>query len=93
MFSNGGAEKNSQESPEAVNPKGNQSWIVIGRTEAEAPILWPLDAKSQLIGKRPWFWKRLREGEEAPEGDLQAEVGPKPKWNTKEWMIKEEEGD
>ena len=31
-----------------VNPKGNQSWIFIGRTdaEAEAPILWPLDAKS-----------------------------------------------
>ena len=36
-----------------VNPKGNQSWIVIGRTEAEAPILRPLDAKSWLIGKDP----------------------------------------
>ena len=38
-----------------VNPKGNQSWIFIGRTnaEAEALILWPLDAKSQLIGKDP----------------------------------------
>ena len=36
-----------------VNPKGNQSGIFIGRTdaEAEAPILWPPDAKSQLIGK------------------------------------------
>ena len=36
-----------------VNPKGNQPWIFIGRTdaEAEAPILWPPDAKSQLIGK------------------------------------------
>ena len=36
-----------------VNPKGNQAWIVIGRTdaEAEAPILWPPDGKSQLIGK------------------------------------------
>ena len=36
-----------------VNLKGNQSWIVIGRTdaEAEAPILWPPDAKSWLIGK------------------------------------------
>ena len=36
-----------------VNPKGNQSWIFIGRTdaEAEAPVLWPLDVKSQLIGK------------------------------------------
>ena len=36
-----------------VNPKGNQSWIFIGRTdaEAEAPILWPPDAKSWLIRK------------------------------------------
>ena len=36
-----------------VNPKGNQSRIFIGRTdaEAEAPILWPPDVKSQLIGK------------------------------------------
>ena len=38
-----------------VNPKGNQHWIFIGRTdaEAEAPILWPPDAKSQLTGKDP----------------------------------------
>ena len=36
-----------------VNPKGNQPWIFIGRTDAEAesPVLWPPDAKSQLIGK------------------------------------------
>ena len=34
-----------------VNPKGNQSWIVIGRTEAETPILWPPDVKSWLNGK------------------------------------------
>ena len=38
-----------------VNPKGNQSWIFIGMTdtEAEAPILWPLDLKSPLTGKDP----------------------------------------
>ena len=38
-----------------VNPKGNQPWLFIGRTdtEAEAPILWPRDVKSQLIGKEP----------------------------------------
>ena len=38
-----------------VHPKGNQSWVFIGRTdaEAEAPILWPSNAKSQLIGKDP----------------------------------------
>ena len=36
-----------------VNPKGNQSWILIGKTDAEAEtlILWPLDAKNWLIGK------------------------------------------
>ena len=39
-----------------VNPKGNQSWIFIGRTgdEAEAPVLWPSDAKNRL--ERPWCW-------------------------------------
>ena len=39
----------------AVNPNGNQSWTFIGRTdvEAEAPILWPPDVKSWLIGKDP----------------------------------------
>ena len=38
-----------------VNPKGNQSGIFIGRTDAEAetPILWPPDVKSQLVGKDP----------------------------------------
>ena len=38
-----------------VHPKGNQSWILIGRTDAkaEAPILWPPDGKSRLIWKDP----------------------------------------
>ena len=36
-----------------VNPKGNQPQISIGRTDAAALILWPHDAKSQLIGKGP----------------------------------------
>ena len=38
-----------------VNYKGDQSWIFIGRTDAkaEAPIFWPTDIKSQLIGKDP----------------------------------------
>ena len=35
----------------SVNSKGNQLWIFIGRTDAEAPILWPPDAKSRLVGK------------------------------------------
>ena len=36
-----------------VHPKGNQSWIFIGRTGAEAAILWPPDVKSRLIWKDP----------------------------------------
>ena len=38
-----------------VHPKGDQSWVFIGRTdvEAETPVLWPPDAKSRLIGKDP----------------------------------------
>ena len=46
-----------------VNPKGNQLWIFIGRTEAEAPILWPPDAKSQLIRKDPGSGKDWRQEE------------------------------
>ena len=47
-----------------VNPKWNESWIFIGRTdaEAEAPIVWPPDAKSWLIGKDPDGWERLKAG-------------------------------
>ena len=36
-----------------VNTKGNQSGIFIGRTDAEAPIIWPPDVKSRLVGKDP----------------------------------------
>ena len=38
-----------------VHPKGDQSWVFIGRTdvEAETPVLWPPDVKSGLIGKDP----------------------------------------
>ena len=48
-----------------VNPKGNQSWIFIGRTdaEAEAPILWPPFTKSQLIWKDPDAGKNWRQEE------------------------------
>ena len=36
-----------------INPKGNQCWIYIGRTDAEAPILWPPDTKNWFFGKDP----------------------------------------
>ena len=50
-----------------VHPKGNQSWIFIGRTdvEAEAPILWPPDVKNWLLGKDPDArkdWRREEKG-------------------------------
>ena len=43
-----------------VHPKGNPSWIFIGRTDAEALILWPPDAKNWLIGKDPYAGKDWR---------------------------------
>ena len=48
-----------------VNPKGNQSWTFIGRTDAESetPILWPPDVKKQLIGKDPDAGKDWRQEE------------------------------
>ena len=48
-----------------VNPKGNQPWVFTGRTDAEteAPILWPLNMKSQLIGKDPDAGKDWRQKE------------------------------
>ena len=46
-----------------VSPKGNQSWIFIGRTDAEVPILWPPDVKSQLTGKDPDAGKDWRQEE------------------------------
>ena len=48
-----------------VNPKGNRSWIFIGRTDAEAPILWPPDAKNWFIGRDPDAgkdWRREEKG-------------------------------
>ena len=57
--------ENSLESKEirSVNSKGNQPWIFIGRAdaEAEAPILWPPDTKSQPIRKDPDFGKDWRQ--------------------------------
>ena len=56
-----------------VHPKGNQSWIHIGRThaEAETPILWPPDAKNWLIRKDPDAGKDWRgEGKETTEDDI-----------------------
>ena len=50
-----------------VNPKGNQPWIFIGRSDAEAAILWSPDAKSQLAGKDPDAgkdWRKRKRGQQ-----------------------------
>ena len=54
-----------------VNPKGNQLWIFIGRTdaEAEAPILWPPDATSWLTEKDPDAGKDWRQEEKGEAED------------------------
>ena len=67
-----------------VHPKGNQSWMFIGRTdaEAEAPILWPPDVKNWLLGKDPdagkdWRLKAGREGDDRMRwlGDITNSMG------------------
>ena len=57
-----------------LNSKGNQSWILIGRTdtEAEFPIFWPLGGKSWLFGKDPYAGKDWRQEE---------------KWTTEDEMV------
>ena len=54
-----------------VHPKGDQSWVFIGRTDAEAgtPILWPPDAKSWLTGKDPDAGKDWRQEEKGTTED------------------------
>ena len=52
-----------------VNPKGNQFWLFIGRTDAEAPILWPPDVESELIGKDPDAGKDWRQEEKGTTED------------------------
>ena len=77
MLLNCGGEDSSeslgQQGDRPVNPKGNQPWLFIGRTgaEAEAPVLWLPDVKSQLIGKDPDAGKDWRQEEkEMTEGEM-----------------------
>ena len=71
-----------------VNPKGNQSWLFIGRTdaEAEAPILWPADVKNWLIGKDPDLGKiegRSRRGRQSIGASASASALPV---NIQDWF-------
>ena len=66
--------EDSWEEFQPVNPKGNQSWIFTGRTDADAevPILWPLDAKNWLIRKDPDAGKDWNQEEKGTTQDEKA---------------------
>ena len=70
--------KGDQTSP----PKGNQPWIFIGRTDAEAPTLWPPFAKSLLTGKDPDAEKDWGKEKEVTEGET---VGWHPRFSGHEF--------
>ena len=53
----------------SVHPKGNQSWIFIGRTDAEAPIVLATWCEELTHWKRPWCWERLK-----AEGEVEEEM-------------------
>ena len=65
-----------------VNPKGNQSWIFIGRTdaEAEAPILWPPWCEELTPLKRPWCWERLKAGGEGDDRGCDGWMASPTQW-------------
>ena len=96
MLSKCGAREDSWESfgskeINPVNPKGNQPWIFIGRTdtEAEAPIIWPPVAKSWLTGK-DWCWERLGAGGEGDDRGWDGWMASLTRWtwiwvNSRSW--------
>ena len=73
-----------------VHPKGNQSWIFIGRTdtEAETPILWPPDAKNWLIWKDPDKKKKRKKKErkKRPWHWERLKAGERDNWGRDGWM-------
>ena len=75
-----------------VHPKGNQAWIVIGRTdgEAETPILWPPDMKNSLTGKDPDAEKDWRQEEQGTTEDEMVPMASPTQWtwiwvNSRSW--------
>ena len=68
-----------------VIPKGNQSWIFIGRTDAEAPIFWPPDAKNWLVGKDSDTGKDRRQ-EFCPKGPGTSDENENRTQNLVQWV-------
>ena len=77
-----------------VSPKGNQSWLLIGGTdaEAEAPLLWPTDAKSQLIGRDPDAGKNWRQEEKGMTEDEMSGWHHRLNGHESEWTSGDGEG-
>ena len=65
-----------------VHPKGDKSWVFIGRTDAEAetPILWPPDAKNWLLGKDPDAEKDRSQGEKGMTEDEMGWMASPTQW-------------
>ena len=72
---------------QSVHPKGDQSWVFIGRTdtEAETPVLWPPHAKRLTHWKRPWCWEGLGAGGEGDDRGWDGWMAP-PNWWTWVWV-------
>ena len=72
-----------------VHSKGNQSWIFIGRTDAEAetPILWPPDSKN-WDWEKPWCWERLKAGGEGDDRGWDGWMASPTRW-TRVWVNSE----
>ena len=75
-----------------VHPKGDQSWVSIGRTNAKAEtlILWPPHAKSWFIGKKLWWWEGLGAGGEGDDRGWDARMASPTQWtwvwvNSRSW--------
>ena len=73
-----------------VNPKENQLWILIGRTDAEAPVLWLPDAKNKLIGKYPDAGKDWEGGNREWDGCMASPNQGTKIWEN--WEIMEDRG-
>ena len=76
-----------------VHPKGDQSWVLIGRTDAKAetPILWPPHVKSWLIGK-DWSWEGLGAGGEGDDRGWDGWMASPSRWtwvwvNSGSWWL------
>ena len=72
-----------------VHPKGDQSWVFTGRTDAEAetPLLWPPNVKEELTRwKRPWCWERLKAGGEGDDRGWDGWIASPTQW-TWVWVI------